>query len=113
MRVPNRGNARACRLFGRSLARCCADGASQQVGRTLILQFGGEPDGIAPCALTSLLPDSIMMKAQMDIYEQIVQLRREGRRGAVATITNVRGSIPSFQTAKMLVRDEIGRASCR
>jgi xanthine dehydrogenase accessory factor len=42
----------------------------------------------------------------MDIYEQIVELRREGRRGAVATITNVRGSIPSFQTAKMLVRDD-------
>jgi xanthine dehydrogenase accessory factor len=42
----------------------------------------------------------------MDIYEQIVQLRREGRRGAVATITNVRGSIPSFRTAKMLVRDD-------
>ena len=42
----------------------------------------------------------------MDIYEQIVQLRREGRRGAVATIVNVRGSIPSFKTAKMLVRDD-------
>src|SRR3984885_15365645 len=42
----------------------------------------------------------------MDIYEQIVQLRRDGRRGAVATIVNVRGSIPSFQTAKMLVRDD-------
>ena len=42
----------------------------------------------------------------MDIYEQIVQLRREGRRGAVATIVNVRGSIPSFRTAKMLVRDD-------
>src|ERR1700736_4379031 len=42
----------------------------------------------------------------MDIYEQIVQLRREGRRGAVATIVNVRGSIPSFETAKMLVRDD-------
>jgi xanthine dehydrogenase accessory factor len=42
----------------------------------------------------------------MDIYEQIVQLRREGRRGAIATIINVRGSIPSFQTAKMLVRDD-------
>jgi xanthine dehydrogenase accessory factor len=47
-----------------------------------------------------------MNTAHMDIYEQIVQLRREGRRGAVATITNVRGSIPSFQTAKMLVRDD-------
>src|SRR5664279_3984769 len=42
----------------------------------------------------------------MDIYEQIVQLHREGRRGAVATIVNVRGSIPSFRTAKMLVRDD-------
>ena len=42
----------------------------------------------------------------MDIYEQIVELRRHGRRGAVATIVNVRGSIPSFQTAKMLVRDD-------
>src|SRR2546430_3210544 len=42
----------------------------------------------------------------MDIYEQIVELRRSGRRGAVATIVNVRGSIPSFKTAKMLVRDD-------
>jgi xanthine dehydrogenase accessory factor len=42
----------------------------------------------------------------MDIYEEIVQLRREGRRGAIATIVNVRGSIPSFRTAKMLVRDD-------
>ncbi|HSS98321.1 MAG TPA: XdhC/CoxI family protein [Terriglobales bacterium] len=42
----------------------------------------------------------------MDIYEEIVQLRRDGRRGAVATIVNVQGSIPSFKTAKMLVRDD-------
>jgi xanthine dehydrogenase accessory factor len=42
----------------------------------------------------------------MDIYEHIVDLRRQGRRGAIATIVNVRGSIPSFQTAKMLVRDD-------
>src|SRR5947199_10271897 len=42
----------------------------------------------------------------MDIYEQIVELRRSGRRGAVATIVSVRGSIPSFKTAKMLVRDD-------
>jgi len=42
----------------------------------------------------------------MDIYEHIVELRHQGRRGAVATIVNVRGSIPSFQTAKMLVRDD-------
>ena len=42
----------------------------------------------------------------MDLYEEIVKLRRQGRRGAVATIVNVRGSIPSFKTAKMLVRDD-------
>ncbi len=42
----------------------------------------------------------------MDLYEEIVRLRHEGRRGAVATIVNVRGSIPSFKTAKMLVRDD-------
>ena len=42
----------------------------------------------------------------MDIYEEIVRLRQGGRRGAVATIVNVRGSVPSFKTAKMLVRDD-------
>ncbi|HUS18734.1 MAG TPA: XdhC/CoxI family protein [Terriglobales bacterium] len=42
----------------------------------------------------------------VDIYEEIVRLRQEGRRGALATIINVRGSIPSFATAKMLVRDD-------
>jgi xanthine dehydrogenase accessory factor len=42
----------------------------------------------------------------MDIYEEIVKLRQQGRRGAIATIVNVRGSIPSFKTAKMLVRDD-------
>jgi xanthine dehydrogenase accessory factor len=42
----------------------------------------------------------------MDIYEEIVALQREGRRGAVATIVNARGSIPSFRSAKMLVRDD-------
>ena len=42
----------------------------------------------------------------MDLYEEIVKLRQQGRRGAVATIVNVRGSIPSFKTAKMLVRDD-------
>jgi xanthine dehydrogenase accessory factor len=42
----------------------------------------------------------------MDIYEEIVQLRRDGRRGALATIVSVQGSVPSFKTAKMLVRDD-------
>ena len=42
----------------------------------------------------------------MDIYEEIVKLQRAGRRGAVATIVNARGSVPSFRSAKMLVRDD-------
>ena len=42
----------------------------------------------------------------MNIYEEIVKLQREGRSAAVATIVNSRGSIPSFQSAKMLIRDD-------
>src|ERR1700737_1592045 len=42
----------------------------------------------------------------VNIYKEIVKLRQEGGRGAVATIVNVHGSIPSFKTAKMLVRDD-------
>jgi xanthine dehydrogenase accessory factor len=42
----------------------------------------------------------------VDVYSEIVRLRQEGRHGALATIINVRGSIPSFETAKMLVRDD-------
>jgi xanthine dehydrogenase accessory factor len=42
----------------------------------------------------------------MDIYEEIVRLRREGRSCALATIVNTQGSIPSFASAKMLVRDD-------
>ena len=42
----------------------------------------------------------------MNVYEEIVKLQRAGHRGAVATIVNSRGSIPSFQSAKMLVRDD-------
>jgi xanthine dehydrogenase accessory factor len=42
----------------------------------------------------------------VDIYEEIVRLRGEGRRGALATIISVGRSIPSFQSAKMLVRDD-------
>jgi len=42
----------------------------------------------------------------MDLYEEVVALRRQGSRGTVATIVSARGSIPSFKTAKMLVRDD-------
>src|SRR6202044_433829 len=42
----------------------------------------------------------------MNIYEEIVKLQRSGSGGAVATIVSSRGSIPSFQSAKMLIRDD-------
>lgn len=42
----------------------------------------------------------------MDIYEELVRLRRSGRKGALATIVKVNGSIPSYPGAKILVRDD-------
>lgn len=42
----------------------------------------------------------------MDVFEEIVRLRQQGRKGALATIVHTRGSIPSFTSSKMLVRDD-------
>ncbi|MBI2956932.1 MAG: XdhC family protein [Acidobacteria bacterium] len=42
----------------------------------------------------------------MDLYEEIVRLQRQGRKAALATIVHTAGSIPSFQSSKMLVRDD-------
>jgi xanthine dehydrogenase accessory factor len=42
----------------------------------------------------------------MDIYEEIAKLRKEGRRGALATIIQVQGSIPSYESSKILIRDD-------
>ncbi len=42
----------------------------------------------------------------MDIYEEVVRLRRSGQKCALATIVQVNGSIPSFQSAKLLVRED-------
>ena len=42
----------------------------------------------------------------MDLYEELVRLRRLGQKCALATIVEVRGSIPSYQTAKLLVRED-------
>ena len=46
------------------------------------------------------------MGRPMDVYEELVELRRSGRKAALATIIEVSGSIPSFQSAKMLVRED-------
>lgn len=42
----------------------------------------------------------------MDVFEELVRLRDDGRKCALATIVEVAGSIPSFQSAKMLIRDD-------
>jgi len=42
----------------------------------------------------------------MDIFDEIVRLRRQGRKCALATIVQVNGSIPSYESAKILVRDD-------
>ena len=43
---------------------------------------------------------------QMDLYDEIVRLRSLGQKCAVATIVQVNGSIPSFESAKILVRED-------
>ena len=42
----------------------------------------------------------------MDVYEELVRLRGLGQRCALATIVEVRGSIPSYESAKLLVRED-------
>ncbi len=42
----------------------------------------------------------------MDVYEELVRLRSTGQKCALATIVQVRGSIPSYETAKLLVRED-------
>ncbi len=42
----------------------------------------------------------------VDIYEEITRLRNQGQRAALATIIQIRGSVPSFETAKILVRED-------
>ncbi len=42
----------------------------------------------------------------MDIFDEIVRLRRQGQKCALATIVQVNGSIPSYESAKLLVRED-------
>jgi xanthine dehydrogenase accessory factor len=42
----------------------------------------------------------------MDVYEELVRLRNLGQKCALATIVEVRGSIPSYESAKILVRED-------
>jgi len=42
----------------------------------------------------------------LDLFEEIVRMRRAGQRGALATIVHTNGSIPSYESSRMLVRDD-------
>ena len=42
----------------------------------------------------------------MDLFEEIVRMRRSGQRGALATIVHTNGSIPSYESSRMLVRED-------
>jgi xanthine dehydrogenase accessory factor len=51
-------------------------------------------------------PYNLISRQAMDIYAEIAKLRKEGRRAALATIIQVQGSIPSYESSKILVRDD-------
>jgi xanthine dehydrogenase accessory factor len=42
----------------------------------------------------------------MDLFEEIVRMRKAGNRAALATIVHTNGSIPSYESSRMLVRED-------
>ncbi len=42
----------------------------------------------------------------MDLFEEVVRMRKSGERGALATIVHTNGSIPSYESSRMLVRED-------
>jgi len=42
----------------------------------------------------------------VDLFEEVVRMRRAGLRGALATIVHTNGSIPSYESSRMLVRED-------
>src|ERR1700728_4425058 len=42
----------------------------------------------------------------MDVFEEIVRIRKSGQRAALATIVHTDGSIPSYEASRMLIRDD-------
>lgn len=55
--------------------------------------------------ISSEMPEN-QDNAVSDVFEELVRLRRAGRKCALATIVEVNGSIPSYESAKMLIRDD-------
>jgi len=52
------------------------------------------------------LPPHVIIVNGMDVFEELVRLRGLGRKCALATIVDVNGSVPSYESAKMLVRED-------
>src|SRR5579872_6281737 len=86
-------------LFG-----CCAfaaktrlrNTAAQKASNFMPIFYHGQPQAASHAGVPLdnhnwRVHDHGVGQLSTDIYEQIVQLRRDGRRGAVATIVNVRG----------------------
>src|SRR6202171_2844221 len=42
----------------------------------------------------------------MDLFQESVKMRRAGQRAALATIVHTNGSIPSYESSRMLVRED-------
>src|SRR3984957_14640686 len=42
----------------------------------------------------------------MDVFDELIRLRTIGQKCALATIVQVKGSIPSYESAKLLVRED-------
>src|ERR1019366_9474985 len=61
---------------------------------------------LTPPSPFSTPPSPRYNRHRMDIYEELVRLRNLGQKCALATIVEVRGSIPSYESAKLLVRED-------
>lgn len=48
----------------------------------------------------------IIYNSGMDVYDELIRLRQLGQKCALATIVQVKGSIPSYESAKLLVRED-------
>jgi xanthine dehydrogenase accessory factor len=57
-------------------------------------------------ARRTLLLGSFQWIRPMDLFEEVVKLRQQGKRGALATIVHTNGSIPSYESSRMLVRQD-------
>lgn len=51
-------------------------------------------------------PPAVIIANTVDLFDEIVRLRESGQKCALATIVQVNGSIPSYESAKLLVRED-------